>query len=406
MLSFEILMVALTSLRANVLRSMLTMLGVVIGVAAVITMVALGQGAQAAVKAQLAGLGATNLTVRPGSGFWGGDHRGRSRGVRMTVDDAYAVRDKTTAIEAVVPVLDRSNIQVEYKSWSGTLSVTGTWIGYLDLNNWDLASGRFFNVAEQDGIRRVAVLGSEVSENLFPSGVDPVGEEIRIRGIAFQVIGTLEEKGDTGFRSRDNVIIVPLSTAMRRLFGTKYLSNMTVQATSENHLTMAMAEIESVLRRQHRLRPGVDNDFSITRQTEFLSVMASATESFTFLLAGIAAISLLVGGIGIMNIMLVSVTERTREIGIRKAIGARNSAIQLQFLIEAVVLSCLGGAMGIALGYWASNEAAARAGWQMMVSADSVTMAFGFSAFIGVVFGFYPARRASQLDPIEALRYD
>ena len=200
--------------------------------------------------------------------------------------------------------------------------------------------------------------------------------------------------------------MIPLSTAMRRLFGTDYISSMLVEVISDQHVTMATAEIESILRREHRLRPGVENDFNITRQTEFLSAIQESSATFTYLLAGIAGVSLLVGGIGIMNIMLVSVTERTREIGVRKAIGARKSAIQMQFLIEAVLLSCAGGAIGIALGYLASDQLAQRAGWQMLVSTDVVGLAFGFSAFIGIIFGFYPARRASLLDPIEALRYD
>ncbi len=403
MLGFEIMLVALTSLRANLLRSMLTMLGVIIGVAAVITMVALGEGAQASVQDQLAGLGATRLTVRAGADF----RRGfGSRGAQMKVEDAYAVQAKATSVEAVVPTLSRQNVQVEWQNSQGTSSITGTWADYLRMENWPLASGRFFTETEQEGHRRVAVLGSEAATNIFPSNVDPIGEELRIQSIAFEVIGVMDEKGGSSFFSRDNVIIIPMSTAQRRLFGTELISSMTVEATSEGHLTMAMAEIESILRRQHRLRPGADNDFSITRQTEFLNVMQSATQSFTFLLAGIAGVSLIVGGIGIMNIMLVSVTERTREIGIRKAIGARKNSIQLQFLIEAVVLSCLGGAMGIAVGYFASQRMAESAGWQMLVSANSVGLAFGFSALIGIVFGFYPARRASRLDPIEALRYD
>jgi putative ABC transport system permease protein len=404
MLLLEITLVALSSLRANLMRSILTMLGVIIGVAAVITMGALGSGAQAAVESQIAGLGANTLTVRAGSGFWGGGSR--DRGARMEIDDAYAIIEKTTSIGAVVPVLDRSGVQVEYENKAGTISVTGTWIGYLEANGFKVDRGRFFTGIEQDGNRRVAVIGSETATNLFDSNVDPIGEQIRISGVVFEIIGILQEKGSMGPFSRDNVAVIPLSTAMRRLFGTDYLSSISVEALSDQHVTMAMAEIESVLRRQHRLRPGTDNDFSITRATEFLNVIAGAQQSFTFLLAGIAAISLIVGGIGIMNIMLVSVTERTREIGIRRAIGARRSAIQLQFLIEAVALSCLGGAMGIALGYMASDQLAARAGWQMMVTGDTVGMAVGFSAMVGVVFGFYPARRASKLDPIDALRYD
>ncbi len=402
MLFFEILAVALQSLRQNVMRSILTMLGVIIGVGAVITVVALGEGARASVNAQLEGLGANNLSVRSGRGFG----RDRSRGARMTIDDVHELIENSTSIGRVIPELSQ-NAQLEYKNVSGSsTSVLGTWVGYLEMNNWPLESGRFFTATEQEGARRLAVIGKEVTEGLFPSYIDPVGQQIRLNGVTFEVIGTLPEKGGSSWSSRDNVVIVPMATAMRRLFGTDYISSMTVEALSEDHVTMAMAEIESVMRRQHRLRPGVENDFSISRQTEFLSVMQDANQTFTLLLGGIAGISLIVGGIGIMNIMLVSVTERTREIGIRKSIGARKSAIQLQFLIEAITLSCLGGAIGIALGYLASAQLGTRFGWNMLVSPDSVMLAFGFSAAIGVVFGFYPARRASQLDPIEALRYD
>ncbi len=399
MLFFEIIAVALSSLRANMMRSILTMLGVIIGVGAVITMVALGEGAQESVNSQLEGLGANNLTVRSGHA-WGRS----SRGAKMKIEDVHELIENSTAIGRVIPELSE-NAQLEYKNASGSsTSVLGTWPGYLEMNNWPLESGRFFTETEQEGARRLAVLGKEVKDNLFPAYIDPIGEQIRLNGVSFEVIGTLPEKG--GMFSRDNIVVVPLASAQRRLFGSDLISSMTVEALSDEHVTMAMAEIESVLRRQHRLRPGVDNDFSISRQTEFLSVMQDANQTFTLLLAGIAGISLLVGGIGIMNIMLVSVTERTREIGIRKSIGARKSAIQLQFLIEAIALSCFGGAIGIAIGYLASEQLGSRFGWSMLVSPDSVMLAFGFSAAIGVVFGFYPARRASKLDPIEALRYD
>ncbi len=403
MLILEIVFVSLASLRANLMRSSLTMLGVIIGVAAVITMVGLGEGAQASVQSQIEALGSNRLTIRAGSGFWTG---ARQRGARMSIGDAHKIIEQCDAVTQIVPVLERSSIQLEYQNRAATVTVTGTWIGYLEMNNWKLAAGRFFTGTEQEGNRRVAVIGSEIAANLFPRSVDPVGEEIRVTGVAFEIIGVLEEKGDSGFRSRDDVVVLPLGTAMRRLFGTDYISSITAEVPTENHITLAMAQIESVLRRQHRLRPGVDNDFNISRQTEFLNVIAETGQTFTFLLAGIAGVSLLVGGIGIMNIMLVSVTERTREIGIRKAIGARKSSIQLQFLIEAVVLSAVGGGLGIALGFAASRYLATQAGWQMLVSPNSVLLAFGFSALIGVVFGFYPARRASGLDPIEALRYE
>ena len=402
MLALEILAVALGSLRANLLRSILTMLGVIIGVAAVITMVALGEGAQASVRERIEALGSNRLTVRPGGGFW---HGPRQRGARITLEEARDVLAGATSVLDITPEVGQS-VQLEYQTASANVQVVGTWANYLRANAWDLQAGRIFTESEQEGRRRVAVIGSDLAENLFPRGRDPVGETIGLRGVQFEVIGVLEPKGESGFRNRDESVLVPLSTAMFRLFGTRYLSSFTAEVADESQITLAMAEIETVLRRAHRLRPGTDNDFSITPQTEILNMIAETGETFTFLLGGIAMISLLVGGIGIMNIMLVSVTERTREIGVRKAIGATRLNIQLQFLIEAVVLSGLGGVLGIALGWSASRTLADMAGWQMLVSPDAVTLAFGFSAFVGVLFGFYPARRAARLDPIEALRYE
>ena len=404
MLYFEIMRVAINSLRSNPMRSMLTMLGVIIGVAAVITMVALGTGAQAAVEAQLSSLGADILTVSQGFGRGASGARGRSE--RLSVDDAIAIKAKGRTITDVVPVSQR-DAQVEYGNVNLNTRVIGTWANWAEVNRWEIGQGRFMTKAEADGRRRVAVLGSALSELLFRPSIDPVGSQIRIRGIQFEVIGVSEEKGSgNDFRNPDEQVWIPLSTSQWRVFGTNRISNIQVQIANENLMTAAMAEIESVIRREHRLRPDVDSDFRISSQTQFLEVIQESRQTFTMLLAGIAAVSLVVGGIGIMNIMLVSVTERTREIGIRKAIGATRASIQLQFLIEAVVLSCLGGALGIALAWVASEQLARNFGWTMVIPANAVVMSFGFSAMIGIVFGFYPAVRASRLDPIEALRYE
>ncbi len=404
MLYFEIMRVAINSLRSNPMRSMLTMLGVIIGVAAVITMVALGTGAQAAVEAQLSSLGADILTVSQGFGRGASGARGRSE--RLSVDDAIAIQAKGRTITDVVPVSQR-DAQVEYGNVNLNTRVIGTWANWAEINRWEIGQGRFMTKAEADGRRRVAVLGSALSELLFRPSIDPVGSQIRIRGIQFEVIGVFEEKGSgNDFRNPDEQVWIPLSTSQWRVFGTDRINNIQVQIANENLMTAAMAEIESVIRREHRLRPDVDSDFRISSQTQFLEVIQESRQTFTMLLAGIAAVSLVVGGIGIMNIMLVSVTERTREIGIRKAIGATRASIQLQFLIEAVVLSCLGGALGIALAWVASEQLARNFGWTMVIPANAVVMSFGFSAMIGIVFGFYPAVRASRLDPIEALRYE
>ncbi|MCH7823607.1 MAG: ABC transporter permease [Acidobacteria bacterium] len=404
MLYFEIMRVAINSLRSNPMRSMLTMLGVIIGVAAVITMVALGTGAQAAVEAQLSSLGADILTVSQGFGRGASGARGRSE--RLSVDDAIAIQAKGHTITDVVPVSQR-DAQVEYGNVNLSTRVIGTWANWAEVNRWEIGQGRFMTKAEADGRRRVAVLGSALSELLFPPSIDPVGSQIRIRGIQFEVIGVFEEKGSgNDFRNPDEQVWIPLSTSQWRVFGTNRINNIQVQIASENLMMAAMAEIESVVRRQHRLRPDVDSDFRISSQTQFLEVIQESRRTFTMLLAGIAAVSLVVGGIGIMNIMLVSVTERTREIGIRKAIGATRGSVQLQFLIEAVVLSCLGGALGIALAWVASQQLSENFGWTMVIPPNAVVMSFGFSAMIGIVFGFYPAVRASRLDPIEALRYE
>jgi len=404
MLYFEIMRVAITSLRSNPMRSILTMLGVIIGVAAVITMVALGTGAQTAVESRISALGTNVLTVRQGFGRGAGGARARSE--RLSIEDARVIQEKARTITAVVPIFQQQT-QVEFGNVNLSSQIVGTWANWAEVNNWEIEQGRFMTQGEADGRRRVVVLGSELSKQLFPASVDPVGAEIRIRGIPFEVIGVFKEKGSGGFGGNpDEQAWIPLSTSQWRVFGTDRLSNIQVKVANDNLITAAMAEIETHLRRQHRLRPDAESDFQISSPTQFLELMQESQQTFTYLLAGIAAVSLLVGGIGIMNIMLVSVTERTREIGIRKSIGATRGSVQLQFLIEAVVLSCLGGALGIALAWVASDQLSASFGWTMVIPPNAVVLSFGFAALIGIIFGFYPAVRASRLDPIEALRYE
>jgi len=408
MLIGEILNVALGALRANKLRSFLTMLGVVIGVAAVIAMVALGRGAQQSVKDRISSLGTTLLSIQPGQQFGAGRVASEADRALLSISDAKALAQKATLITAVQPEMSR-NSQVQYMSTNTNTSVIGTSANYLEVRKFQLAAGNMFSDADDRASRRVAVLGPAVLENLgVRNPSDLIGGNIRIRGIQFEVIGVLASKGNTGggFQNPDDQLLVPISTAQFRLFGTDRLRSINVLAISEDKIPAAMAEIQKVLRREHRLRVGKDDDFNIRSQADFLNTLGETTQIFTFLLSGIAAVSLLVGGIGIMNIMLVSVTERTREIGVRKALGATRANILIQFLIEAVVLCVLGGIIGIIVGAGGAMLLAKVGSFNTSISMGSIALAFVFSAVVGVAFGVWPARRAATLDPIQALRYE
>ena len=405
MLLGEILRVALSALRANKLRSMLTMLGIVIGVSAVITMVALGRGAQKAVNERLQSLGTTQLSVRGGRVFRGGIASSSDR-ARIEVDDAVALQQQGTTFAAVQPEMSRQ-LQVQYQNNNASTDITGTTPNFVDVQKFTLAAGRMFDAAENAGRKRVAVVGATTANALMPD--DPnglVGESIRIRGIQFDVIGVFAPKGTGGFQDPDDQVVIPLSTAQFRVMDTKYLRTINVLAESEAMIPATMTEIQHILRRQHRIPQGRPDDFEINNQADFLNAFQETTQVFGLLLAGIATVSLLVGGIGIMNIMLVSVTERTREVGIRKALGATRVNILLQFLIEAVVLCLLGGIIGIVLGAGGAQVLRHVAHWNTDVSLGSVILAFLFSAVVGVIFGVWPARRAASLDPIVALRYE
>jgi putative ABC transport system permease protein len=403
MLVYEILRVAFGAIRANKLRSFLTMLGIIIGIAAVITMIALGEGAQRSVQERLQAMGTNVLTVRPGQNFFGGIDRGDAR---LTARDAEALLEGTRWIRDVAPEMER-RLQVSFGKGNANLSVLGTWPSYFAIQNHSIEAGRNFTVGEERGRRRVAVLGSHVGERLGVADTRAlIGQTIQIRGIPFEVIGVLAEKGEAGWQNPDEMIYIPLATAQFRVFGTEWVRTISVQAVSAEAMDGAIAEIDQVLRRQHKIRPGEPSDFNIRNQASLISTFQETARTFTFLLAGIAAISLLVGGIGIMNIMLVSVTERTREIGIRKALGARRRDILLQFLIEALVLCLSGGALGLALGIGGAAALRELAQWDTAVAPESVALAFGFSAFVGIFFGMWPARRASKLEPIIALRYE
>jgi len=407
MLLYEVFAVALTALRANKLRSVLTMLGIVIGVSAVIAMIALGSGAQKAVNDQIQSLGTTLLTVMPGQQRGVGGFVSQNDRARLTMKDAVALEERSTSLAAVQPEMS-STFQIQYQNQNTSTQVTGTPANYLTVRKYDLAAGRMFTSAEDNAKERLAVLGPEVVKNLGFTAMDAlIGEPIRIRGIQFTVVGVLKSKGQASpFMNPDDQILIPLQTARYRVIGSDRVRSISVLAMSEARIPEAMADIQKILRREHRTRQGRPDDFQIRNQTDFLNIFSETTQVFTYLLAGIAAVSLLVGGIGIMNIMLVSVTERTREIGVRKALGATKLNILLQFLIEAIVLCLLGGLLGVLLGAGVASILHDSLQWNTQVSPASIVLAFGFSAAVGLIFGVWPARRAARLDPILALRYE
>jgi putative ABC transport system permease protein len=405
MLLGEIIAVALGAVAANKMRSFLTTLGIIIGIGSVITMVSLGEGAQMRVQNQLAAMGANVLTVRPGQNMFGGIDRGEG-GVRLTTKAAEALMVSPQYIRAVSPEMERRQ-QTVFGGGNASLSIMGVWPSYPGVQNFTVEYGRMFTDGEDRGRRTLAVLGARVGEKLgVPVTSSLIGQRISIRGIPFEVIGVMKEKGAQGFSNPDEVIYIPLATAQFRVFGSEAVRSIAVQVTSEKNMDKALGEIDRVLRREMRVRPGEASNFNVRDQKSLLTTVEESTKTFTTLLAGISLISLLVGGIGIMNIMLVSVTERTREIGIRKALGAKKRDILLQFLLEALVLCAAGGLLGCMLGIGASKMFEANAGWVIAIKPQAVLIAFGFSAIVGVFFGIWPARRAASLDPIVSLRYE
>jgi putative ABC transport system permease protein len=404
MLLGETFSVAFTSIRANALRSALTMLGIIIGVGAVITMVALGSGAQKAVEERIAALGANVFTVFAG--------QARSGAVMITdrtvlsTDDYEALERDATLLKAVVPEMQQS-LQVVYGNQNRNVQVIGTTKNYTDVRNYTIPYGRMFTAGDDASRQRYAVLGSAVPEMLGGNPAGMIHQTILIRGIPFEIIGVLSTKGAAGgFFNPDEQILIPLQTAQYRVFGGKRLRSMSIQVKDGVPIEQGMVDLEQVLRREHHIRPGGDNDFTIRNQQDILQTQQQATQVFTTLLASIAAVSLVVGGIGIMNIMLVSVTERTREIGLRKAVGATRGNILLQFMIEALAMCILGGALGVLIGVVATEVLARVMQWNTLISPSAVVVAFGFSALVGLFFGLWPARRAARLDPITALRYE
>ena len=406
MMWVEVFRVALGALRANKLRSLLTMLGIVIGVSAVIAMDGIGRGAQRAINDRITALGTTLLTVSPGQVSSRGVSSETDR-ARLLIRDADALLANTRIATSIQPEMNRQ-LQVQYLSRNTSTQIVGTTANYLDVRKYELEVGRMFTEREDQGKQRVAILGPVVAEKLGVENVAALlNQPVRIRGIQFTIIGVLKSKGQTSpWRNPDDQVLIPLQTARFRLVGTDRLSSISVLAPTEDSIPQTMAEIQRILRREHKLMRETPDDFEIRNQADFLNASAETSKVFGSLLAGIAAVSLLVGGIGIMNIMLVSVTERTREIGVRKALGATSVNILLQFLIEAVVLCLLGGLIGVLLGGGGAIMLGNVFNWNTELSMQSIVMAFAFSATVGVLFGVWPARRAAGLDPITALRYE
>jgi putative ABC transport system permease protein len=398
--------IAVRALRRNAMRTSLTALGMIIGVAAVIVMMALGSGARNAIETQIRNVGSNLVTVNAGAGRFGPVRGGQGGSSSLTVGDAEAIRQEIAGVRYLTPGL---NIRVQAISAIGNWSTQaqGSNSELPAIRSWPTEIGSFFT---EDDVRRatkVAVLGSVARDQLFGPGNDPVGQTIRLRNQPFRIVGVLAKKGQASFGGdQDDTIIVPFTTVQKRLTGQDFLREITISAAPGVDLNQMVDSIEALLRERHAIPPGGDDDFLVRTLDEMAGVLTETTNTMTYLLAGIAAVSLLVGGIGIMNIMLVSVTERTREIGLRLSVGARDLDVLLQFLTEAMVLSLAGGAIGVGLGFAASRVLTQLMSWSTLVTIDAVLLSFGCAAAIGIFFGFYPARKAAGLDPIDALRYE
>jgi putative ABC transport system permease protein len=406
--SFQI---AIRALSVNKLRSSLTILGLVIGVSAVIAMVSIGAGAQSVIENQIASLGSNVIQIEPESQWVNGVQQGRGTAQSLTRQDAIAIRREVPDVAAVAARV-RNGAQVIVGNMNWYTRVTGTTSDYIRVHEWELSQGSFFTEYDEASVAKVAVIGETVLEALFPNGENPVGVTMRINRVPFSILGVLKAKGQSPTGSDlEDIILIPLSTAMKRVLGQTGLKadmvrNIDVKAASADVTEHTVQRIENLLRYRHQIAPGAADDFDVDMLTERYEARQEASAVMSLLLASIAGVSLLVGGIGIMNIMLVSVTERTREIGVRQAVGAKTKHILLQFLSEAVTVSLAGGAGGIILGIFISRFIAQWAGWPAVIEFPTVLLAFGFTGLVGIFFGYYPARKAAMLDPIEAIRYE
>ena len=397
--------IALKALGRNKMRTALTMLGMIIGVAAVITMVALGTGAQSSIEAQIQSAGTNVIIVSAGNFMAGGVRLGQGAASTLVPEDAAAIAQVPGVQYVAAGLNTRGQVVAGNQNWN--TQVQGTDVDLPLIQAWQIEQGAFFTPQDVTAAAKVAVIGSVVRDQLFGPDINPVGQVMRIQKQPFTVIAVLAPKGQSSQgQDRDDVVMVPYTTVMKKIRGVTFINNVTVSAASTSEVTATADRISTLLRVRHKLQPGDPDDFMVRTIEEMASVRKEATQTMTALLASIAGVSLLVGGIGIMNIMLVSVTERTREIGLRMAIGARGRDVLLQFLVEAVVLSLFGGSIGIALGFGVSRGITAWMEWPTAVSANAVAVAFGFAAATGVFFGFYPARKAAALDPIDALRFE
>ena len=398
--------IALKALARNKMRTALTMLGMIIGVSAVITLVGLGNGAQARIEAQIKAGGTNLITINAGNFTAGGVRGGSGAAASLTIDDVEAIRNEVPGVQYITPgVNSRMQVIAGNQNWSTRMQ--GTDVDFPLIRDWPVRYGSFFSTQDVSGAAKVTVLGKTVSDQLFGPEVDPTGQVIRVRNQPFKVIGVMGSKGQAGMGDdQDDTMFAPYTTVQKKLMGQQNIQSITVSASNADGTTEVADAVAVVMRTQHKLIAGEPDDFTVRTQEDIAEIRTAALDTMTNLLAGIAGVSLIVGGIGIMNIMLVSVTERTREIGIRMAIGAKGWDVQLQFLVEAVVISLLGGGVGIALGFGMADLATRFWDFPTQVPVNAVALAFGFSAATGVIFGFYPARKAAGLDPIVALRYE
>lgn len=401
----NILKIALRSINRNKTRSFLTMLGIIIGVAAVIAMLAVGQGAKDAIDAQIATMGTNVIMVMPGAFNQGGVRMEAGTSSRLTEEDIGAITRLCPNVLYVTPMV-RTASQVKFENQNWRTQINGVYASYLDIREWPLQSGSIYTDGDERGANKVCIIGQTIADNLFGQ-TDPIGRIIRIKNLPFKVTGVLVSKGQSSFgQDQDDIIIAPFSTVQKKLMGTTYVNSITASAVSKDKVDAAREEINDALTGNRKNSTGEGSDFTIRTQTDISEMANQTAQTLSMLLASIAAVSLVVGGIGIMNIMLVSVTERTREIGIRMAVGAKGNDVLLQFLVESLVLSICGGIIGILLGVGVSSAISSLQGWAVRVSPWAVFLGFGFSAAIGMFFGWYPARKAANLNPIDALRYE